>query len=216
MRQSQWIMALLVAALAFSAGCKKQKASDEIDFGTVKDSVYQNKYFGLSVTLPADWSTVDQETRERLMEMGGQIMAGDDKNLKAVAKASEMTSVNLFLVSEHPMGAPVQSNPNIMCVAERVREAPGVTRGEDYLFHTKRLLEASQVKLTFTEETASRSLGGRDFDVMSAQMSMADVTVRQKYCATIMKGYALVFIVSFATDEEEAALEDIMKTVTFK
>ena len=47
-------------------------------------------------------------------------------------------------------------------------------------------------------------------------MSMMGRRVRQKYRVALMKGYALVFVTSFAGDEEEAALEDIMKTVTFK
>ena len=45
---------------------------------------------------------------------------------------------------------------------------------------------------------------------------MLDRTVSQKYLATIMKGYALTFIISFSTAEEESALHNILKTITFK
>ena len=51
------------------SGCGK-KASDEIDFGTLSDSVYRNKYFGFSVTLPKDWSVQDQKAQRRLMKKG--------------------------------------------------------------------------------------------------------------------------------------------------
>jgi hypothetical protein len=42
------------------------------------------------------------------------------------------------------------------------------------------------------------------------------ITVRQTYYANIMKDYALVFIVTFTTDEEESSLQDILESVTFK
>jgi hypothetical protein len=42
------------------------------------------------------------------------------------------------------------------------------------------------------------------------------MTVRQKYYATIMKGYALAFILSFEADEDEAFLDEILETVTFE
>jgi hypothetical protein len=47
------------AAILCTVGCSR-KASEEIDFGTIQDSVYHNDYFGLSVTVPADWSVQDQ------------------------------------------------------------------------------------------------------------------------------------------------------------
>ena len=58
-----------------------QIAADEIDFGTIQDSVYRNEYFGLTVIMPADWSLQDQETLKALSEVGGRIMSGDEKNL---------------------------------------------------------------------------------------------------------------------------------------
>jgi hypothetical protein len=59
-------------------------------------------------------------------------------------------------------------------------------------------------------------LGGVDFDVMEMEMSVRGIVVKQKYYATIMKGYALCFIVSFTTDEEQASLQKILDTATFK
>lgn len=50
LRKIVCVAQILALALLFF-GCGK-KASDEIDFGTLNNSVYQNKYFGFSVTLP--------------------------------------------------------------------------------------------------------------------------------------------------------------------
>ena len=215
MKKVGTVLVLFIATMLFLMGCGK-KAADEIDFGAVKNSIYQNEYFGLAVGLPRDWSVLDQEARQRLMESGGKMVSGDDKNLKAALKASEITTVNLFAAFKHPVGSPVSSNPSIMCVAERVREIPGIKKGADYLFHSKRVLESGQLQVTFPKEISTESIGGQEFDVMYMEMPYAGRTIQQKYYAAIMKGYALAFIVSFTTDEEEAALQNILKTAAFK
>ena len=206
---------LLTMSVALSAGCGK-KASEEIDFGSVTNSVYRNEYFGLTVTLPSEWSVQDNEARQQMMQTGREVIAGDDRNLKAAVKASEMKTVNLFAAFKHPVGTPVPYNPAIACVAERVRQMPGIKRGKAYLFHARKLLEAGQLSVSFPSEISAESVGGRDFDVMPVDMSMAGMTIRQKYYPTILKGYALSFVLCFTTDEDESALQDILKTVSIR
>ena len=209
------IYVLVIVWIVLFAGCRK-RASDEIDFGAVENSTYRNDYFGLSVKLPSEWSVQDKQTQQRLMDRGRKMVEGDDKNLQAVIKASEMQTVNLFAVFKYPIGTPVAYNPNIMCLAERVRHMPGIKRGKDYHFHSKRLFESSQIEVSFPKEVSTEELGGHDFDVMYVEMPMVGMTIRQKQYVTIMKGYALVIIVSFTNGEEESALDNVLSSVTFE
>ena len=71
---------LTIACILLLTG-SRTKASDEINFGSFKDSVYQNNYFGLTVTVPLDWNIQDKESRQRIMNMGAKMVAGEDKNL---------------------------------------------------------------------------------------------------------------------------------------
>jgi hypothetical protein len=87
-------------------GCEK-KASDEIDFGTVENSTYRNNYFGMSMKIPVEWSVQGQEIQKKIMDVGAKMASGDDKNLKAAIKASELQTVNLLAVFKHPVGTPV-------------------------------------------------------------------------------------------------------------
>lgn len=171
MSRTKLTCTLVACAVVLLGGCER-RASDEIDFGGIKNSVYQNKYFGLSVKLPAEWSVLDQEAQRLLVETGGKMAAGADKNLKAVIKASEMQTVYLFTAFKHPLGAPVTFNPGIMCLAERVRQMPGIKRGKDYLFHARKLLESGQIEYSFPSEISTESVGGQDFDVMHAETLM--------------------------------------------
>ena len=59
----------LTLCILLLAGCDN-KASNEIDFGTVKNSVYQNDYFGLILPVPSDWSVQDQKMRQKIAETG--------------------------------------------------------------------------------------------------------------------------------------------------
>jgi hypothetical protein len=212
-RTGQFVISTLCVLLL--AGCGK-KVSDEIDFGAVKNSVYHNKYFGFNLTLPSEWSVQDQEMSQRLAEIGRKTLAGEDKGIKALFKASEQQSINLLTAFKYPVGTPVPFNPMIACVAERVRELPGIKCGKDYHYHAKKLMESGQMKFEFPKEISAEKLGGIDFDVMHALMTIGPSTVQQKYYAAIMKGYALVFIVSFTTTDEESVLQSILEGVSFK
>ncbi len=79
------------------------KASEEIDFGALENSVYTNKYFGMSVKLPADWQVQDRETQKKFLQMGVKMMS-NDPNLNAAMKASELRTVNMFMVFQYPVG----------------------------------------------------------------------------------------------------------------
>jgi hypothetical protein len=206
-------------ALLPLCGCDKIKTAietSEIDFGTITNSVYQNNYFGLSVTFPQDWSIQDQAEQRRLAATGGKMMYGDDQNKQAVLKASELRTVNMFAVFKYPVGSPVQSNPCILSMAENVSEYPGIKNGSDYLYHVKSQLTSGRMEVTFPKDIYTTQLGGKDFSVMETSITLGEKTVRQKYYVSVMKGYALAFIASYATDEDAATLQKILDSITFK
>ncbi len=220
MKQNILVSLLLALGVTAFAGCGKKTpekaAAQEIDFGSFKDSVYRNDYFGLTMTLPPEWSVLDSEEHHRLSESGHELLAGDDKNLKAVLKASELTTVNLWGAFRHPVGSAVEFNPSILCVAERVGHLRGIKTGKDYLFHAKKFMKAGKMEFQFPTETSTESIAGRDFGVMPVEMIALDVTTTQLYYACIMKGYALVVILSYSTDEERQSLQDILNSMVLK
>lgn len=208
-------LSLIIVCIILFWGCSK-KASEEIDFGTIENSVYKNKYFGLTITIPAEWSIQDRESFQRITKTGTEMIAGEDKNLKAMIKASELQTVKLFAAFKHPFGTPVSFNPSIACLAERISHAPGIKRGKDYLFHARKVFESGQMDVSFPGDISTEKLGAIDFDIMHIQWALHGTTVQQEYYATVMKGYALVFIVSFTTVEQKAALDKALNSIVFK
>ena len=205
----------LIASLFICSGCKKAPI-EKIGFGTLENSVYRNDYFNLSITLPSDWHALDDEARKDLMSQGRQLITGESKNLKAIVDASELNSVNLLSVFKHPLGSPIPYNPSLICVAEKVSHAPGIKRGSDYLYHMKKLIEMGQISYVFSEDIYSQNIGGISFDVQDAEVNIGTIKVKQKYFAAIIKGYALGFVISFTTDEEEKGFQQILADVNFQ
>src|SRR5262245_16092234 len=117
-RAGQFLITIL--CLFLLGGCTK-RASEEIDLGAVENAVYRSQYFGLSLTLPAEWSVQDESMRQKLVQTGTKMMFDGDKRMKTALKLSEQQTVNLLAAFKHPIGTPVPFNPSIMCVAERVR-----------------------------------------------------------------------------------------------
>ncbi len=208
------VSVMLAAGFIFSTGCQ-EKASEEVDRGVFAGSVYRNNYFGMTITIPSDWSIQDSKSMQALKDLGKGLLGKDDKNLKAVMEASEFQTVSLFAVFRHPLGSPVPFNPNLMCMAERIRHMPGIKRGKDYHFHTRKLLESSQMNVKFPGEIYTETLGGVEFDVLHSETSLGNIVVKQKQFAAIIKGYALIFVISFDADDQEATLNKILKTLNF-
>jgi len=213
------VVSLLICTLT---GCdaatrppQDKSASGELDFGTVSGSTYSNRFFGFTLTLPEGWSIQSQEAQRDMLKRGGEMIAGSDKNLKALAKASELQTVPLLTAFAHPMGAPVAHNAGINAVAERVEHMPGIRKGSDYLFHMRKALEAGQMKVVFPKDVWTERVGGRDFDVMPLELPVGALTVRQRYYVVVLKGYALGFITSASSSNDEAQLKKIIDSVRF-
>jgi hypothetical protein len=208
-------LVFVALVMLLAAGCEKT-ASEEIDYGTVQSSVYHNKYFGMSVTLPLDWSAQDQVVQQQLIKAGQNIVAGDDQGAKEAIKASEQQSVTLFTVSKYPVAQPVTYNPVVRGVADRVKDLPGIQSGRDYLQHARQMLEDSPLQPSFKPDFSTEHIGGRDFDVMSMRITVGGVTVQEDFYATIMKGYVLTLILAYQTPDEAKTERTMLNSLAFE
>lgn len=134
---------------------------------------------------------------------------GDDKH-------GSSTSTFLFAVYEYATQSQVPFDASIASLAEKVQDYPNIKNGNDYLHILKNLQSHALVKFSYPTNNYMTKLGGVNFDVMECQFKVNGYTVSQKYYVTIMKGYALGFITSSATPNQEASLQKILGGITFK
>ena len=197
--------------------CNTKGELKDFDYGHVENNVYRNSFFDMEVALPDDWFIATRAQTERMTETGKNIIAGNDEGLKDIINASEVNTANLLAVFKYEVGSAVAYNPNCMIVAESIKDMPGIKTGGDYLFHTRRFLEQSQMQYRFAEEKFEKeTINDREFYVMKLSLDYAGLVIRQTYYATIKNGFAVIAVISYIDDEQQAALKSIINAITFK
>ena len=196
------------------SGCG-QDVSEEIGYGELKGRAYTNPYFNMSVEFPDDWIIQSESYNKDLMEQGADLVAGDNEELKTVVKAAEKLSLPLFSVFKYEPGTPVEFNPNIICVAENVKNTPGIKTGADYFFHVKRLLKQSTLNYSFPKEYVNKNISGRSFDIMPLTINALGTVAKQDYYSCRIKDYVISFILSYQNDKEKKELLGIVSTMSF-
>lgn len=191
----------------------KKNVQKEFDFGKTESGVYKNDFFEMEVSFDPNWVIQDRQQMNKLAEMGGELMTGDDKILKTALKASRVNTAYLLSISKYELGAAVESNPSFIVVAENTKNFPGIKSGKDYLFHSKKLLEQSQVPYYFEKDMFERTIGKSNFYIMEARFDYLNKTIIQEYSTTIINGFSLAFIVSYTTDDEKNELYEIIENI---
>lgn len=195
---------------------KSQNQTEGFDYGHVDNGVYQNDYFGFSIKLPEDWVVQSKEQTDNIVNKGKDLLAGDDENLKAMIKASEINVANLLAVFQYELGSAVEYNSNMAIVAENVKNAPGLKDGKDYLFQARRVILHGQFKYDYlSEEFEKEEINGMVFYKMDAHLNYMGLEIRQVYYSTVLKGFSLNLIISYVSDEQKSALLSSIKTMNF-
>ena len=206
---------ILLILLGISTVAFGQGNAGKIDFGSIEGSVYRNRYFGLKLTIPEKWQVQDDETKKQITAVGKKAIAGSNKELEKSLDASLLNSLNLLAVFKYPLNSGATANPSFACLAEKNNQLPSITSRE-YVLSMKSLMQQSKLPYKFEQAIYSQSLGGREFTVLPTQITFNGVLFYQNYYLTIMKGYALTFIVTYTTDEDLKSLEAVLKSVTFE
>ncbi len=209
------LLGLLVAAFVLSSFIENAKLKG-FDYGKTIDGKYINSYFGLEITLPENWIVQSNEQSEQLQKKGKDLVVGDNQNLKAIIDASEINSANLLYAFQYEVGSAVEYNPGITIVAENIKDFPGIKSGSEYLFHTKRLLQQTKLQTQIDKESTLEAIDKQEFYTMNCAIDYMGITIQQKYYSTIIKGFALSFIISYTTEDQKSELLNSIHSINFK
>jgi len=216
MKKRIYLIGLLFLAI-FTISCSNSNKPKDFDYGSVVNNKYTNSFFDMEISLPSDWVVQTKEQTENLVKQGKEIVAGDDKNLKAVLNASEINSANLMVMFQFEVGAAVEYNPNFMLVAENIKNFPGIKNGSDYLYQARKLIVRSQLQYdSIDEEFTKVTINNTEFYTMNAILNVSDVGIRQTYYSTILNGFCISAIISYINDEQKAELEKVINSISFK
>lgn len=216
MEISKKIIGLILIIILFSF-CSNNSQPDNFDYGHVENGIYLNDYFNFKIKLPVDWVVQSKEQTENLANTGKKLIAGDNDNMKAAIKASEINTAYLLSVFQYELGSAVEYNSNIMIVAESLKNAPGIKNGSDYLFQSRRILEQGQFKYDYlSEKFESEKIDEIEFYKMDAYVNYMGLEIKQIYYSTVYKGFSLSVILSYISDEQKEILLNSLNSMTFK
>jgi hypothetical protein len=210
MKRSLFLVAIVLLLCLVANG---QQAATPDD-GDVKDGVYSNRYFHFSVAYPAGWVVHGDATNTRLKEGGKERATGQAGLSGASAEVILKNTYQLLTTFQYPLGTPeVELNSGFMIVAENVSHAPGIVSGRDYVITTRPLmlkLGAQPVQ----DEPVALVLSGRKFFRQDYVTEVNGLSLRQVTIITIVKGFALGFIL---TGKDQKFVDETAKAlVTLK
>ncbi len=210
------IYVLLIILSTIITSCKTNSKPENFDYGKVENHIYRNAFFNLKISLPPEWIVQTKEQTEELVKKGSDLVTGDNNNLKAIIKASEVNSAYLLTLFKHEVGAAVNYNPGLILIAENLKQFPGIKNGADYLFHTRKFLKQSQIQYNNIDDNFEKvKISNQEFYKMDLDLNHGNLNIKQSYYSTIKNGFSINFILSYINNEQKKELEEILNTLIF-
>ncbi|HEX8176408.1 MAG TPA: hypothetical protein VF543_15065 [Pyrinomonadaceae bacterium] len=180
-----------------------------LDYGTVTGSSYANKFFGFRLTIPFGWRVQGKEVKELLNDKGREAVRTGNAQTNSQIDRSFDNTVNLLTVFKYDVGTATEFNASLICGAELL---PRSMSANQYLLNAKSVLDmsAQQGQYIF-KPFSTETFGGEGFAVMEIETR----SLTQKYYVSVKKGYALFFILTYVSDEDEAVLRQLMRSIRF-
>lgn len=187
-----------------------------ITTGQLDGNAYSNKYFGLTLTLPEGWSIATKEEMAQIYQAGLEYLGTMSEDAAKKAKLAEQKSIYAFYVSKHPLNYTGGTNPNIQLMFENLGLAGMlVPTGKEYCEALIAQFQNAQMPYTFDDITEI-TFGGQQFFELPATFNLNGIEGTQRYFCTVMKGYALSFIVTSFSEDDAAEFDAILQSISFQ
>jgi len=186
----------------------------EIAWTTSTDNIhFTNEKFNLSITKPESWYAQNVKELISLQRRGTDIMSGDDKNFKAIAKAALKTSFPLFGFHEFTPGTPTKTNSSLIGLAENISALSGIKKGCDYLYHAKQFMDKSQIKIDYEDDCHIQVINGVNMSYFNSKVEVGDNIVKQKYMACISGDYAIAVVYTIVNKVDTLEIDNVLNTL---
>ncbi len=186
------------------------------DYGKMEGRTYSNQFFHCKLTVPENWQVQTKAQNEELMQKGAEIVAGDNENLKEVLDENLIRVANLLSVFKYKVGSNLNFNANIVMIAENIKLAPSIKNGKEYLKASKKLLEKSELKYDYiSDDMELLKLGGKLFYAMHANKMIENSQINQIYFASVIRGFALTFVITYQNETDQEILSNILNSLEF-
>lgn len=179
-----------------SSADEQQDSTTPYQQGTATDTDYQSEWLNLKFTPPDTVVMNTQKELESVMKQGQSALED--------ASGIELEEDALTGTVYEMMASSVSGFPNVSLVVEDA--AMENMTVDQYFLSAQQMLDATQMGYTY-EEITDAQIGGQDFRVMEAKVTVNDYEVIQKYCTRKQGGKFVSIILSYTADTTDEADE---------
>jgi hypothetical protein len=211
-----FLAALFCLSLVFRQTADCQTAQDQQarpDMGKIDGAIYTNDFFGLRLSIPAQWSVNSEATKKRLVEKGKGGVQADKKTKEAIDDAADKI-IQFLTLSRVPIGSAAM-NSSFICAGEQLPLGAEIPTGQEYLRVIPQLFKYSTIPITIETEPQASKLGNAEFYFMDVSYQTPAGKLGQRYYFRVMKGYALGFIVTIMDEADRKTVDGILASVSF-
>ena len=193
MTKTVLLLMLFVSAVAFAAaGSEPAAAPSDFSIGEWNGNVYSNDFLGISYKLPDGWIKYSDEEIAAVMNLSLEML---NDNQKALADLAKLTVV-FHMIVKNP-----ETGENISVLTEKVHlDVTSIY----YLENLKAQLSALTAINYTIGELSKETIGGREYDVLTATASVSDKTLTLKYYCCKLGKYFLSIVASSMNGEKAA------------
>mgnify|MGYP000733464683 CR=1 FL=1 len=171
--------------------------------GTIDNSKYNNVFLDMELSIPKEWSLSNLDLQTLI---------------KVLTNMDNIEIPELYLpviASKFPVGSTVAANPAFMLILQNLSAYPELKAGRDYLPLILTII-SQQRAYKYDSNFEKVTIDSVSFDVLRCRTEEGSVMIYQNLYATVYRGHAICFALTFTNETELPELESILQTVKFK
>jgi hypothetical protein len=182
--------------------------------GTVAGRTYTNRKFGFEVTFPGTWLIPGDDFEEAMKKRGFDLGLKAPDSMSPVAQAKinrAVKNVTILLTAYRSMPG-TDDNAIVRISVEDLSLNPQITDAVDYFDAMRATFKAMPLPADFTySETQAEKLGEMQFGYIDT----ATGTAKKRMYATVRRGYAILFTLSYRADSDLVTMQRILEKGNF-
>ena len=172
--------------------------------GTVTDNVYESSWLNMKITLPEDLLFLTEEEIQEVADTGEENM--NEEGQAAVAEMEDTSVYELIArnaTQDFTATLLTEDSPMANITANQYLQA---VKSELQSFTT------DEMEYTFSDEIATVSIGGQDYQQMATSVTYMDVNMHQDYCTRKQDNKLITWILVY-TDDSTATKDAFFASV---
>ncbi|HTH36874.1 MAG TPA: hypothetical protein VL572_02870 [Pyrinomonadaceae bacterium] len=192
----------------------KQPAAASVDKGSVTGRTYTNRSLGFELTFPDTWVIPGEDFEAEMKKAGYDLSLRPPIGITAADRAKmtrDLKNVTIAMTAYRSMPGSAD-NAIVRISLESLAANPQVKDAVDYFDAMRNLYKTMALPKDFKySETQAEQLGRRQFAFLDSSSNAG----KKRLYATVRKGYAVLFSLSYTRDEDVQTLRQILSKANF-